>query len=559
MLKSLSLRHFALVDQLELDFPKGLHILSGDTGAGKSLIFDAIHLLAGQKSDAIWVREGAPKADIQCEFLLQPERADDLALLERLKYYELEDDENPYSMRLRRVIHSDGRSKAQINGVPVKASILKELTAECFLFHDQHESTELLKADVQMRWLDLYADNATRLDKYKADYDHWHALVKEQNDLIARQRDVAQRKDYLAYQLEEMDGLNLEPEYLQQLEAQVKSQDHAAKWREQGESLLQILSGDNDGIRYLRQWVHQIQSDRNPHPSCTAAASLVETALVHLDEAEGEISGVNDFDFDEETMQMAQETLSKVFDMSRKHQVPVEELHEFKQSIEDELESLDSDTSRLEMLEAEVEKAHEAVMKSGLVLSKARAKAAPSLATMLVNALVPLGMLETQWIIEVNQQETPKPSGLDDVRFLLCPNKGHKPQPLGKIASGGELSRISLVLHAYGRGDVSTSRSQIYCFDEVDVGVSGQVAAAIGALLQELSKESQVFCISHAPQVAAQPGTHWRATKKLMKGQVTTSWAQLDQDGRQEEIARMLGNSTQTEMALAKKLLTNPV
>jgi len=556
MLKSLSLQNFALIEHLELDFEQGLHILSGDTGAGKSLIFDALHLLAGQKSDGIWVRESAAKADLRCELKLDLVKSGDQALRALLREFELEDEDNPSSLRLRRIIYKDGRSKAQVNGVPVKASILKRMTEHCFLFHDQHESMELLKPLTQLNWLDQFGQHQTYRQKYESSFKAWQSLTQQQAKLEATQRAAAQRRDYLEYQLQEMVNLNLESDYIAGLETRLKSQDHAARWAGQAQNLDALLGSENEGLGQLRHWLAQIQLDKDPHPSCVAAARLLDSAFIHLDEASSEVAFIDgDIEFDEAELAQAQQELSKVFELSRKHQVPVHELETLRANIVQELGTLEGNESKLEVVGAQVLVAREEVDGFGDTLSRARQKAAPKLAQLLSDALAELGMLETQWEVQVNRQAEPKLHGFDDVCFLLSSNKGHKPQALSKIASGGELSRVSLVLHAYGRGDVQTT-SQVYCFDEVDVGVSGQVAGAIGRLLRQLAQEYQVFCISHAPQVAAQPGFHWRATKALTpQDRVASHWAMLDQRQRVEEIARMLGTASKPEMTLAKKLL----
>ena len=566
MLKALSLQNFALIDHLELQFEAGLHILSGDTGAGKSLLFDALHLLVGQKCDGIWVRDGAAKADIRCELLLDNALQGDRTLLELLHQLDLEDEENPCLVRLRRVIHRDGRSKAQINGVPVKASILKQVTANRVLFHDQHESMALLKPDTQLYWLDVMAQNHELLEMYQKAYGHWLALQQEKTVLVTAQRTATQRRDYLQFQLREMADLNLEPDYLNQLETRLKVQDHSARWSEQACFLQEILAEESESLRALRHWIQQVQQDREPHPKCVAAAQLLESAFIHLDEAENEVCDVaNERDFDEELLAQAQTELSKVFELSRKHKISVSDLLPYRDEIEQELISLESMDERLQVLDIELVSALSEVSNRGGILSESRRRAVPHLEKLLVSYLMPLGMPETQWCIDVVRSDEPKIHGFESVQFLMSSNKGHRPQPLGKIASGGELSRVSLVLHAYAKSLAQASdqqapdqqgQSQMYCFDEVDVGVSGQVAAAIGDLLYRLSHHFQVFCISHAPQVAAQKGSHWRAEKRLGDGdKVATHWAQLTYDDRVQEIARMLGTASKPELTLAKKLL----
>jgi|GEM_PF-432333 len=561
LIRGLSIQNFALIRQFDFNFDTGLHLLSGESGAGKSLIFDAMHLLAGQKSDAVWVRQGASKADLIAELELC-ERWLQTPLYHQLVDDCLIDEDNPSSLVLRRIIQKDGRSKAQINGIPVKASLLKQVSDELFVFHDQHEGMLLLKKDRQLKWLDQFIGQDDLLKTYSAAFNTWQELAKEKKALEAAHAAAQQRKDYLDYQLKEFADIDLTLSSIQQLESIVKAQDHDARWCAQAEQLSQLLGDDNQFTTLTQQWVNEIQHDKDPHPACLAACQVLETALIHLNEAQLEITQVFDREYlDEDQVVGAQEQLDKVYSLARKHHVLVEELETFKTDIQVEVDSIGSNEERLQLLEIELVAAHQALTELAQQLTLVRQAHAPKLATLLSKALEELGMKNSKWQLEISPRDEFGPKGADNIQFLMSSNKGHELQPLQKIASGGELSRISFVLHVFAQhGGNEASPDKIYFFDEVDVGVSGQVASSIGRHLRRLAQNQQVFCISHAPQVAAQPAVHWYADKSTQHspdGTAESQWQQLTGQARKNEIARMLGTASEQELALAKKLLSH--
>ena len=558
MLIKLTMVNFALAEQVCFDFGPGLHLITGDTGAGKSLIFDALHLLAGQKSDAIWVREGKAKADLECELRLDLRWPAQQAMQALAQEYDLLDDDDPDCLVVRRVIHRDGRSKAYINGTSVRAALLKQLTNHCFLFHDQHESVQLLKPEAQLGWLDRFAGLQGQVAEYARNYQGYLALLREREQRELEVEKGQLRQDYLQFQLDELSALNLEPNYINQLETQINSKDHAQRWLGQAVALQELIDSDSQWIRRLRQWQSQVGQDAQGHGAVRAAAALVETAMIHLDEAQAEVTSCLDVEvFDEQDIAIAQQELNRLYELARKHRVQVSELSELSDRFTQEISALEASSLRLVEVKQELAQLKAQLEQRANVLSEQRQMNVQALEQLLSQKLAQLGMHATTWQIELQSNQKLASRGSDAVRFLMSSNPGHSPQPLTKVASGGELARVSLVLHSFAHPENMVQGGLVYLFDEVDVGVSGVVASAIGQLLQALGDQQQVLCISHAPQVAARSGTHWHGSKHDSSGIVASYWRRLSGSERIDEIARMLGSEAESGVNLAKQLLTN--
>ena len=537
MLSHLQLRDFALVESLEVDLYPGLTVLTGETGAGKSILVEALALALGNRADSTMVRPGAARADITVTASLDAQPAARAWLAAQ----ELEDEEECV---LRRIIGSDGRSKAFINGRAVTRRQLMELGRLLVDIHGQHEHQSLLRRDFQLQLLDDYAAHPELLAAVASAYERLQALARERDEL-ERLGPGGDALELLRYQLEELQAQALDRETLTALEEEYRRLSHAGDLLETAQRAVDRLEADEQGLQAgLVRIVHELQALLRHDSRLEAPVALLESAQIQLQEAADELRHyVQALDLDPARLQEVERRLSRLHDLARKHRVRLEALPELYQSLAQHYESLVSADQRRQALSAELATAEKAYLQAAEALRQSRRQAAGELAAQVVQHLQRLGM--AGGTLEV--QLTPLPAaqrsarGLDQVDFLVSANPGQPPRPLSKVASGGELSRISLAIHvvtAQRRGGIPT-----LIFDEVDVGVGGHIAEVVGRELKQLARHRQVLCITHLPQVAAQGQQHLRVRKRNAGRKTHIEIEPLEGEARQEEIARMLGGS----------------
>ncbi len=537
MLSHLQLRDFALVESLEVDLYPGLTVLTGETGAGKSILVEALALALGNRADSTMVRPGATRAEITVTMTLDEQPAARTWLAAQ----ELEDEKECV---LRRIIGSDGRSKAFINGRAVTRRQLMELGRLLVDIHGQHEHQSLLRRDFLLQLLDDYAAHTELLAAVASAYERLQALARERDEL-ERLGPGGDALELLRYQLEELQAQALDRETLTALEEEYRRLSHAGDLLETAQRAVDRLEADEQGLQAgLVRIVHELQALLRHDSRLEAPVALLESAQIQLQEAADELRHyVQALDLDPARLQEVERRLSRLHDLARKHRVRLEALPELYQSLAQHYESLVSADQRRQALSAELATAEKAYLQAAEALRQSRRQAAGELAAQVVQHLQRLGM--AGGTLEV--QLTPLPAaqrsarGLDQVDFLVSANPGQPPRPLSKVASGGELSRISLAIHvvtAQRRGGIPT-----LIFDEVDVGVGGHIAEVVGRELKQLARHRQVLCITHLPQVAAQGQQHLRVRKRNAGRKTHIEIEPLEGEARQEEIARMLGGS----------------
>ncbi|WP_240126141.1 DNA repair protein RecN [Thermomonas alba] len=552
MLTRLSIRDFAVVARAELDFGPGLTVISGETGAGKSLLVDALGFLSGARGDAGAVRHGAERAELSAEFTL----TDCPAAAAWLAEAELDDDG---ACQLRRTLRADGGSRAWINGRSVTLTQLAELAGLLVEIHGQHAQQALLARPQQTRLLDDFARHPALLAAVADSAKRWKALQQERDALLAR-GDVGERQAWLQHQLDELQAQPLDPATLAELDASHRRHTHAAALIAACEAALEALGGDDALGARLQRLRNSLQRERDHEPRLADVDAMLEAASIQLDEALALLQRIrDDLDLDPATLAEIERQLGRIHDLARKHRLPPDRLAAHRDALAAELESLADADARLQQLDRDIAKALADWQAAAAALSGSRRAAAAKLGQAITTLMGELGMAGGSFevLLDPNPTGVPDPLGSERAEFMVSANPGQPPRPLRKVASGGELSRISLAIEVATQGQDAAAT---LVFDEVDAGIGGAVAAAVGAKLRALGASKQVLCVTHQPQVAAAGHAQYRVSKAAKDGITQSSVVALDAEGRVDEIARMLGgaNVSQEARAAARKLLESP-
>ncbi|MEO5596187.1 MAG: DNA repair protein RecN, partial [Lysobacteraceae bacterium] len=535
MLNRLHIRDFAVVSAAELALQAGMTVISGETGAGKSLLVDALMLLTGARADAGVVRHGAERAELSAEFGL----GDAPAAAQWLCDEELDDDA---ACQLRRVIRADGGSRAWINGRSATLSQLSELGALLVEIHGQHEHQALLLRARQLELLDAFGGHGELLDAVRQHASQWRALQRQ----LAAQgsvEDVEARLEWLNHQLMQFANEALEPSDIKDLIDSHRRQAHAAQLLEGSGRALGRLSGDEGSNldTMLAEVRGELQRMAEHDPRYSQAAALIDTAAVELAEAGTLIQRARDaLDLDPDRLGRLEQQLSRLHDLARKHRVPLEQLASVRDTLQAEHDNLIDAGGAAARLQQALESAAAQWRTAAAALSERRQSTAAMFGAAVSILIDELGMGGGQLQVELTPLPSaePSPHGAEQVEFLVSANPGQPPRALRKVASGGELSRISLAIEvaAMGMDSVPTM-----VFDEVDSGIGGAIAEVVGQKLRALGGERQVLCVTHLPQVAAQGHHHFRVSKDVSTGSTHSELVALGVQDRIEELARMLG------------------
>jgi len=537
MLTHAHISDFAIIESLELDFERGLTVLSGETGAGKSILIDAMGLALGDRADTNSVRHGAERAEISIGFDL----TDQPAVREWLAGQELDDESG--ACLIRRSVTTEGRSKAWINGRAVPVQSLKELGEKLVDIHGQHEHQSLMRRDEQRKLLDAFGNHGALLDHIATVFRQWKKTRDTLDELRSAQHDADDRRDLLRFQVGELEALALNPLELPELENEHQRLAHAGKLAEGTQDALESAYEKDEASAYslLSHAVETLRELAEVDASLKPIAETLNTALINLQEGAEDLRRyVSDLEMDPVRRDFVESRLAAIDQLARKHRVSAVELADLAEKLRNELDSLENSEERLRQLESELEKHELDYLKLAEKLSKQRGTTAARLGKDVSAVMQELGMPGGRFAIAVTQDAKARFSahGRDSIEFQVSANPGQPLAPLAKVASGGELSRISLAIQVIAS---DASDMPVMVFDEVDAGVGGGIAELIGRRMRTLGTERQVFCVTHLPQVASQAHYHYKVEKITGKDHTRTTIAKLNGDVRIEELARMLG------------------
>jgi DNA repair protein RecN (Recombination protein N) len=551
MLSHLHIRDFAIIDAVEVDFARGLTVLTGETGAGKSILVDALQLAVGGRGGAEAIRHGADRAEITATFEIHSAPQSLLALLEEQS---IETDDE---LVVRRVLTREGKSRAYLNGQQVPLQILRTVGESLAEIHGQHEFQSLVKGSAQRELLDAFGGHeplaAEVAERHQARLRHSAAL--DALESAARDRDA--RLDLLRHQSNELSALALKPGELQALNEERNRLANSGRLAEAARGAVDLLydAEDNNAHYAVSRALAVLRQGAALDPKLEALLPTLEEATIRIADSAQELTRYLDsIEADPRRQEELEQRLATIESLARKHRCGADELPAKAEELAEELSRLEKIDSNLAALRAQTTAAIEAWHGSATKLSRQRRKAATELATEISARMQKLGMIGGRFDIELSANETPtggtSAHGLEDVAFLVSANAGQPPRPIGKVASGGELSRLSLAVQVALAGRIKDlGAGGCMVFDEVDSGVGGAVAEIVGRELAALGSTAQVLCVTHLPQVAALGNQHFRVSKmtdgRTTRTQVTT----LEHDSRIEEIARMLGGVSITGKA----------
>jgi DNA repair protein RecN (Recombination protein N) len=546
MLTQIDILNLATIQKLHIDLQPGTTVITGETGAGKSVLIDAIELALGGRATGDFVRQGSEKADISLTFAVRklPE------MLSWLKEHDLESDGDECIVR--RTLSRDGRSKSYINNIPTTLQVLRELSDMVINIHGQHEHQALFQLATQRDMLDKYAGHVDLSEKVAGLSQEWHCVQATIAQLQQANQDRNSRSEFLRFQLQELVELNLQPDEFQALDLEHKQLANAGALIENLAFALTTLSDDEEhnAGRALNQILHALENIREFDPKISSWIENIKNALIQVNDVENELRHYQEnIDLDPERLKWIEQRLGTLFDMARKHKVKPENLLALQEKIATELQSLDNSDARVAELEAklvQIEKDYQAAAKK---LSASREKAGKQLAKEITDIIHELSLPHGKFQVALSKEDVAAFAsyGAEKIIFQITTNVGQPLQPLAKVASGGELSRISLAIHM-ATAEQHTIPTLI--FDEVDVGISGGTAEIVGKLLRGLGATHQLLCITHSPQVAAQGHQHLLVAKRHESDATYTDIRTLNAKDKISELARMLGGVEITKKTL---------
>ena len=550
MLRSLYIQNYALIEKLDISFETGFSVITGETGAGKSIILGAIGLLLGQRADVKAIRRGASKCIIEARF--------DISAYDMRSFFEDNELEYDDECILRREVQASGKSRAFINDTPVSLAQIKELGEQLIDVHSQHQNLLLNKEGFQLNVLDILAHDDAELEKYHVRYAEWKQTERELEELVLQAEKIRADEEYIRFQLEQLEDANLSEGEQEELEQEAETLNHAEEIKAGLYRVEQVLASDEGGLlSSLKDSLNTLNSLQRVYQPAKELSERMESAYIELKDISHEVSSQSDsVEFNPVRLDEVNERLNLIYSLQQKHRVQtLDELIALTEEYRGKLSDITSYDDRIAELTGRKDEQYKQVKQQAALLTKARTKAAREVEKQLAARLVPLGMPNVRFQVEIGLKKEPGLQGEDTVNFLFSANKNGMLQSISSVASGGEIARVMLSIKAMIAGAV---KLPTIVFDEIDTGVSGEIADRMADMMQEMGEQNrQVISITHLPQIAARGRAHYKVYKKDNDTETNSHIRRLTNEERVEEIAHMLSGATLTEAALsnAKALL----
>ena len=550
MLKQLYIKNFTLIDELDMAFHSGFSVITGETGAGKSIILGAIGLLLGQRADSKSVKMGTERCIIEAHFDLSRYQMEDF-------FEQNEIDFDADDTIIRRELTAAGKSRAFINDTPVSLAMLKELGERLVDVHSQHQNLLLNKQDFQLSVVDVIADDVSELEDYRQSFARYQELKKEEQRLRDEIEQGRQSVDFMQFQFDELSNARLSDGEQEDLEQRSETMAHSEDIKTALYEAETALSGDEGGVvSNLKKAVYALQGIERVYPEVAELAERMNSCYIELKDAAGEVSGkMEDVDFDPAELETVNARLDRIYELQKKYKVEtIAELLAIQEELERKLSNIENSDEALAEIERQVSETLKLVQRKAELLTEKRRVSAGVIEKQMREHLVPLGMPHVRFQIVVEQDSLSR-SGQDKVSFLFSANTSTPLQPVAQVASGGEIARVMLSLKAMISGAV---KLPTIIFDEIDTGVSGKIAEQMAQIMAEMGRcDRQVISITHLPQIAALGTTHYKVYKEETPQGTTSHMQMLTPEERIKEIAQMLSGSDVTDAAIqnAKELL----
>ncbi len=553
MLQSIHIQNYALIEMLDIDFHPGFSVITGETGAGKSIILGAIGLLLGQRADIKAIKKDANKCIVEAHFNIAPYQLESFFEEHEMEY-------DAQECILRRELYASGKSRAFINDSPASLAQMKELGEKLVDVHSQHQNLLLNHEDFQLNVLDILAHNEKELTEYKQLYANYKQTCNQLNELIDQAEKSRQDEDYIRFQLKQLDEANLQEGEQTELEQEAETLSHAEDIKAALYKADQILSSNEMSLlSATKECMQTLQGLSKVYTPSQEWTNRLESCYIELKDLSHEIANASeDVEFNPTRLDYVNERLNLIYSLQQKHHLStVEELIALTEDYRKQLDNITSFDDRIAELTFQKDNLYNKVIKQASILTQLRQKAAKEVEEQMQHLLVPLGMPNVRFAVEMTLRNEPVSKGMDSVSFLFSANKNGTLQQVSSIASGGEIARVMLSLKAMIAGAV---KLPTIIFDEIDTGVSGSIAEKMALIMQEMGQaDRQVISITHLPQIAARGTTHYKVYKEDTDTGTNSHIRQLNNEERINEIAHMLSGATLTEAALnnAKALLNN--
>ena len=555
MLQSIHIQNYALIESLDIDFHAGFSVITGETGAGKSIILGAIGLLVGQRADSKAIKTGASKCVVEAHFNISTYQLEEFFNENDLEY-------DGEECILRREVHASGKSRAFINDTPASLAQMKALGEKLIDVHSQHQNLLLNHEDFQLNVLDILASSHEALQAYKSLYTSYKQTSRELAQLIVESEKNRQDEDYIRFQVKQLDDAQLQAGEQEELEQEAEMLTHAEDIKSSLYKVNQLMDeGEMNLVSLAKEGMQVLQSISKVYTPASEWSNRLESCYLELKDMAHEIANASDeVEFNPTRLDYVNERLNLIYTLQKKHQLSsVEELLSLADNLREKLDAITSSDDHIQELTKKKDLLYQQVLSQAEVLTRLRTGASKEIESQMQAYLIPLGMPNVRFAVELSPRKEPDASGMDNVSFLFSANKNGTLQQVASIASGGEIARVMLSLKAMIAGAV---KLPTIIFDEIDTGVSGSIAEKMALIMQEMGQaDRQVISITHLPQIAARGAQHYKVYKEDTEVGTNSHIRILNEEERINEIAHMLSGATLTEAALnnAKALLNNEI